>query len=1193
MASTSKIILILAICLALSAGAISAASAPPTIISYQGRLADSDGQLLGGAGATYYFKISFWNDAASGNQVWPTTTDPTVSSSTVRHGLFNLNIGDTANGYPDVLDYDFSANPNIYLQIKVSADNVDANFETLSPRQPINSAAFAQLAGSVQGAGASAMGSLVVSSGATTSNLAITGLATPDGTFLAVNSLGQVIATTTPAGGIETDPFYAVASSTILRFGTTTDALTEGTNKFYTQARNWTDIAASSTLTTTLNNSITAYGWGNHALAGYLSNLLGGLNGIFGNTTTTNATTSSLAITNIASAYLAVNSQGSFIATTTPILTETDPVWIADKSGYLTLSAWYATTTTALTEGNNLYWTSDRFAVALAGTTTTALPDALNKRYVTDAYLTVLGNTTNTNSGDVTMGASATLGGLSISSQVLSLATSTLKTAMALVKGDVGLGSVDNTADSAKNVLSATKWTTIRALTTSGDVVVTSANWDGSGDFTSPATIANDAVTFAKMQNGNYGGIIGRNTAGAGDYAELSTSTYKTMLALNTNDLTEGSNLFWTDTRFDTRLYASTSLPLLATLSGLSMIGSSTGQTTILGKTIMTNASTTETTVANKLTVSGNSSLQNASTTNLSASGWLSVTGNGTIAGTLGVNGNTTLGDALADTVTVNAGIEVQPSNASSNIYKRYRNIYVFSDSGIGWKLVGSVNMSAQVYGGAVCQGKITQHYYSTYGDINFYIWILTSGGITTPYISYYGPMDNSNQISLRETSDDSEVYEIWYYGHNYDVADFDFYYGGGGGGVDVTWDFSGFGTARTIGSQVNTAPNMDYLFSGNVTTAGTIAANGYALNSAYGVYSKGSLAGVLGSDSVNTAIFGALGYAGTYGVYGSGGTYAGYFNGDTYISAKLGIASTTPSATLSVNATAGTSAFTIASSTAGSNTLTVSPYGALLINSIGTTTNTKLYVVGGVSGAGWVSNTAGTWISSSDANLKKDILPLSPNDSLASILKLNPVSFDWKESNVQGIGLIAQEVEKVYPQMVEEMNGRKGLAYSQLVPVLISAIKKQQTEIDELKARLEIVSASGNWSINEAGGLVVKDIKADTATFNQATITTGVTVRDDDTGEYQCLSVANGAVEVRPGQCTVKNEPAPNPGPIITPISPSESTPEPNSTSTPPAEVSTTTTPESSPAEISPTPIETPIVPAEVSPAPVEDLEL
>ena len=89
-----------------------AVSGAPKILSYQGRLMDSSGNLLGGSsGTTYYFKFSIWDNATvgSGNQLWP-SSGPTSFAATVTSGVFNVNIGDTANGYPDLLDYNFNTN---------------------------------------------------------------------------------------------------------------------------------------------------------------------------------------------------------------------------------------------------------------------------------------------------------------------------------------------------------------------------------------------------------------------------------------------------------------------------------------------------------------------------------------------------------------------------------------------------------------------------------------------------------------------------------------------------------------------------------------------------------------------------------------------------------------------------------------------------------------------------------------------------------------------------------------------------------------------------------------------------------------------------------------------------------------------------------------------------------------------------
>jgi hypothetical protein len=90
-----------------------------------------------------------------------------------------------------------------------------------------------------------------------------------------------------------------------------------------------------------------------------------------------------------------------------------------------------------------------------------------------------------------------------------------------------------------------------------------------------------------------------------------------------------------------------------------------------------------------------------------------------------------------------------------------------------------------------------------------------------------------------------------------------------------------------------------------------------------------------------------------------------------------------------------------------------------------------------------------------SDRSLKKDIAPL--NGSLKKILNLDGVSFTWKENGKKSVGLIAQDVEKVYPELVHTSdNGIKSVEYGNLVAPLIEAIKEQQKEIDLLRAEVD-----------------------------------------------------------------------------------------------------------------------------------------
>ena len=97
----------------------------------------------------------------------------------------------------------------------------------------------------------------------------------------------------------------------------------------------------------------------------------------------------------------------------------------------------------------------------------------------------------------------------------------------------------------------------------------------------------------------------------------------------------------------------------------------------------------------------------------------------------------------------------------------------------------------------------------------------------------------------------------------------------------------------------------------------------------------------------------------------------------------------------------------------------------------------------------------------SSDKRLKTNIIPIT--GSLGKISKIGGVSFEWKQGydeNVQNktnLGVIAQDVREVIPEIVKERkDGYLAVQYDQLVPVLIEAVKDQQKQIDELKQKLE-----------------------------------------------------------------------------------------------------------------------------------------
>ena len=105
-----------------------------------------------------------------------------------------------------------------------------------------------------------------------------------------------------------------------------------------------------------------------------------------------------------------------------------------------------------------------------------------------------------------------------------------------------------------------------------------------------------------------------------------------------------------------------------------------------------------------------------------------------------------------------------------------------------------------------------------------------------------------------------------------------------------------------------------------------------------------------------------------------------------------------------------------------------------------------------------------------SDSRLKKKIESIPNSTSLTKVLQLNPVYYEWREDILPSafvknhkpgrqIGLIAQEIEDIIPEVVKEEKiydeKWKGVNYEKLTAVLIGAVKEQQEQIEELKTRI------------------------------------------------------------------------------------------------------------------------------------------
>jgi hypothetical protein len=102
---------------------------------------------------------------------------------------------------------------------------------------------------------------------------------------------------------------------------------------------------------------------------------------------------------------------------------------------------------------------------------------------------------------------------------------------------------------------------------------------------------------------------------------------------------------------------------------------------------------------------------------------------------------------------------------------------------------------------------------------------------------------------------------------------------------------------------------------------------------------------------------------------------------------------------------------------------------------------------------------------SSSDQELKDDIEGI-PN-CLNKVMSLDAIEFDWNEKQEvyfgHDIGLIAQQVQKIAPEIVaEKSDGYLSVKYEKIVPILVEAIKEQQVQIEDIEKEIQEIKENG-----------------------------------------------------------------------------------------------------------------------------------
>jgi hypothetical protein len=268
--------------------------------------------------------------------------------------------------------------------------------------------------------------------------------------------------------------------------------------------------------------------------------------------------------------------------------------------------------------------------------------------------------------------------------------------------------------------------------------------------------------------------------------------------------------------------------------------------------------------------------------------------------------------------------------------------------------------------------------------------------------------------------------------------------------GGDDTATGAGALAANTLGSN-NTADGAQALGSnttGNYNTASGYSALFHNINGASNTTS-GFEAGINNTTGSNNTGFGAGAVGSTSTGSNNTGVGVGALSGSQTASNNTCIGYQCTASNNASNATA-VGAHAVAGA---SNTLVLGGTGEFAVKvGIGTATPTNIFTI--AQGAG--HPVSDSWETYSSRRWKTNIQTL-PN-ALGKVEKLRGVSYDMKDSGKHEIGVIAEEVGAVVPELVSyEANGKdaRSVDYSRLSALLIEAMKQQQKEIQQLKSEL------------------------------------------------------------------------------------------------------------------------------------------
>jgi hypothetical protein len=271
---------------------------------------------------------------------------------------------------------------------------------------------------------------------------------------------------------------------------------------------------------------------------------------------------------------------------------------------------------------------------------------------------------------------------------------------------------------------------------------------------------------------------------------------------------------------------------------------------------------------------------------------------------------------------------------------------------------------------------------------------------------------------------------------------------------ADNSWQSVTYGNGRFVAVADSGSSNR-------VMTSGLIESNALAHNN---IFQGGTsiMSGLsIGTSSSSTLPFRVANNTGTTLLINASG--------------NIGIGTTTPLARLDVHGLSGSTDIFGVSSSTGSRIVTVSANGRV---GIGTTSPQKaLHVQIATDDApvrfqdsnGYceINPTSATWTCTSDQRLKDNIKSLDNAVVLRNLEELRPVSFAWKSDmkHEDRIGLIAQEVEEVFPDLVvtDRASGFKSVSYGGFITYLIAGLNELGSTTRERDVQLATLLRTGS----------------------------------------------------------------------------------------------------------------------------------